>query len=1182
MTLMNGKIKAGILITMGLNIAALAPGADSKGIVYDFKENFDAGRLKTEHAAVSVIPSDEGGGLGIELLSSEVEPTVTFNLPEESRDLSAFRYVEMDILNLSEKEAVLTFWALSGAGWGGMNSAAETQAGREKLEPHSAATLKIDLYGRYPGPDALATAIDPSTVKQLEIVFHIRQASLRFAIDHIRVAGRRPPHSLGTAARFPVPEVTSGPPAPGKRVRQQLPAYQGTRIAHVLCLPDNWRPDGLYPIIVEFTGNVFYHKFCHSTGRTEQGHLAYGLSRGKDFICINMPFVSEDGLHEQVNGWGSEEKTIDYCIETLRYVCENFRGDPSAIFITGFSRGDIACNYIALRDDRIADVWLGFLSDPGYKWPGGRGWKDSGIGWDERAQRIRGRSCFTSRPDLGPAHVDIQYLEDSPTTLAARKWLREVLETRPGTHSIRGRVIGQDGRGIGGVRIEGGETHFTWTDENGNYVLKSLIDGPRTITASGKGLTFEPPQCTLVLNGSDAAGVDFTAISEGPVAGEIDFRRLPASGIKIMPDLSRMPDKDGILGSMELKVPAFQKGCFYSDRKTFNSWHGGGNQIAPRIFGKTFGELNSRQYAYRAAFILFELQDGNFLALLPVSGRQTMSWAQADGENNLWLYFGTLGTQPVRGDVPLFAWSIAPDLYEACRQAWEAAITCELLGGSTDFRYKKQYPEPLKYLGWCSWEEYKKDINCRLLQDTAKQIEESGLPIRYMLIDDGHQQGVAQDCRLQSFAPDPEKFPQGWKPLLEMRKEDKVRWMGLWHGFSGLQNTIHLENDFGALNDHLMRVTRPDGCPGQVPKDNPVSSQAFYDALIGSVKYYGFDFTKIDYQMRDLEWYIGTDNAVAASVANLQSMEQAAHRDLKGLINCMAHNNICIFNTRYSAVTRCSVDYKVGNADKGREHIWQSFHNTLWQCQTVWGDHDMFHSCDPYGGRMMAVSKALSGGPVYLSDAPKDFIADYIRPLCYEDGLLLRPLAPAAPLPDSVFTDPIKKPQAYRVIAPLEGGAAAVAAYHLAAGEMSVHGVVSPKDYQHAGAMIQPYAGRWTEPAEGLVVYDWYEGAGRRLDTEYRFDLTGFSDRLLLLCPIRNGWAVIGRTDKYLSPAAVQIAESTNRRLSIYMREAGPLVVYSEKGRPQAEGIQGKDLGENFYRFDIPAKSGDGIWNITR
>jgi hypothetical protein len=39
----------------------------------------------------------------------------------------------------------------------------------------------------------------------------------------------------------------------------------------------------------------------------------------------------------------------------------------------------------------------------------------------------------------------------------------------------------------------------------------------------------------------------------------------------------------------------------------------------------------------------------------------------------------------------------------------------------------------------------------------------------------------------------------------------------------------------------------------------------------------------------------------------------------------------------------------------------------------------------------MAAEKALSGGPVYLSDGPKECNMPAIAPLCYQDGRLLRP-----------------------------------------------------------------------------------------------------------------------------------------------------------------------------------------------
>lgn len=43
--------------------------------------------------------------------------------------------------------------------------------------------------------------------------------------------------------------------------------------------------------------------------------------------------------------------------------------------------------------------------------------------------------------------------------------------------------------------------------------------------------------------------------------------------------------------------------------------------------------------------------------------------------------------------------------------------------------------------------------------------------------------------------------------------------------------------------------------------------------------------------------------------------------------------------------------------------------------------------------------------------------------------------------------------------------------------------------------------------------------------------LQGFTDRLLFLCPVREGWAVVGVEEKYLSPATVRIVSRTAEKL---------------------------------------------------
>jgi hypothetical protein len=99
---------------------------------------------------------------------------------------------------------------------------------------------------------------------------------------------------------------------------------------------------------------------------------------------------------------------------------------------------------------------------------------------------------------------------------------------------------------------------------------------------------------------------------------------------------------------------------------------------------------------------------------------------------------------------------------------------------------------------------------------------------------------------------------------------------------------------------------------------------------------------------------------------------------------------------------------------------------------------------------------------------------------------------------------------------------------------------VSAADYTAASEMVQPAVAPWKIPAAGLVVYDWYAAKATKLDRPYASELKGFSDRLLLLCPIREGWAVIGRPDKYLAPAALKVLNVSRGELKVKMVESGP------------------------------------------
>ena len=79
----------------------------------------------------------------------------------------------------------------------------------------------------------------------------------------------------------------------------------------------------------------------------------------------------------------------------------------------------------------------------------------------------------------------------------------------------------------------------------------------------------------------------------------------------------------------------------------------------------------------------------------------------------------------------------------------------------------------------------------------------------------------------------------------------------------------------------------------------------------------------------------------------------------------------------------------------------------------------------------MARSKAISGGPVYLSDSPKEFVSENIFPLIDNNGKIFRPAAPAIPTPESILTNPLQDGKAYRVFAPTGDEAVSIICYNL-------------------------------------------------------------------------------------------------------------------------------------------------------
>ncbi len=569
------------------------------------------------------------------------------------------------------------------------------------------------------------------------------------------------------------------------------------------------------------------------------------------------------------------------------------------------------------------------------------------------------------------------------------------------------------------------------------------------------------------------------------------------------------------------------------------------------------------------SLVLFRYKNGSFAAVYPVpfqaeNGDWFLSWVRLSEKNGFTAEAGAFDGKPAAAE-PRYVVGKSDSLYGAVQSAIAQAMNLPWLKGSYRPLGEKKDPEMFRYLGWCSWEQYKKDISEKKLVDVARKLKASPVPIRWMLVDDGFQQRHNWD-RLQSLAPRPDTFPGAWKPLMAERSE-KLRWFGAWHAYYGYWNAISAENDLPeAVREALFTIANQDGKTWLYPASTRAGAQVYFDALIGSLKGYGFDFAKIDVQCQYLDKIQGQPQAVSRNVWLTQALEEACLKTGVDLMNCMAMGGVMHFFTRASASMRCSIDYQLNNADMARSHLWQSYHNALWLGMSLQPDHDMFHSSDKLCGGMMARSKALSGGPVYISDGPSGMNPALIMPLVASDGKLLRPLHAGVPLPDSVFIDPLNEAKPYRVAAPLANDSAAICLYNLLAPEKeSVGARITLADYADAFAFLPQ---KPPQPKE-IALFDPTAQAGSVLTASFACELPAFSDRLFILAPVRAGWGVIGRADKYLAPCMVSAIKTDAKSLTLTLAESGPLVIWSKK-KPALKGVEALDLGAGFWKFDLP------------
>jgi raffinose synthase len=169
----------------------------------------------------------------------------------------------------------------------------------------------------------------------------------------------------------------------------------------------------------------------------------------------------------------------------------------------------------------------------------------------------------------------------------------------------------------------------------------------------------------------------------------------------------------------------------------------------------------------------------------------------------------------------------------------------------------------------------------------------------------------------------------------------------------------------------------------------------------------GVDGVKVDAQSGLGPFGKGLGGGPSFVRRSVRAMEASVEEHFEGsrCVNCMCHSTENLYNYRSTSLLRAADDFYPTDADAQPVHLAHVAYNSLFLGEIGTPDWDMFQSAHEDAG-MHAAARAISGGPLYVSDAPGRHDEELLRRLVLPDGTQLRCKGAGRPTRDGLFVDP--------------------------------------------------------------------------------------------------------------------------------------------------------------------------------
>lgn len=466
-------------------------------------------------------------------------------------------------------------------------------------------------------------------------------------------------------------------------------------------------------------------------------------------------------------------------------------------------------------------------------------------------------------------------------------------------------------------------------------------------------------------------------------------------------------------------------------------------------------------------------------------------------------------------DSPVLMVASGDDPYAVMHQAVAtAADTLRTFRLRTD----KPVPDFVQWLGWCTWDAFYHEVSQAKLYEGLESFAQAGLVPKVMVLDDGWL-SLDDKSRLNSFEPNPEKFPDGLgKMVANIKAQYGVKFFGIWHTLGGYWQGINPESALGQefeATASARPLRNSEGGPmAHGFAASPKQVARFFHDFYSYLRRNGVDMTKVDNQnaMAYHATHVG-DHALTVRASQLAYQGAAWTHMMGNTIHCMCNRNDVAYNMSATTVWRNSDDYFPKRDGSHQCHVFYNVMNNMWSSQFAVPDWDMFWS-GAETGAFHAAARAISGGPVYASDAPGKQDFDILRKLCTSDGKTLRCDQPALPTRDSLFVDYFTEARLLKIFN-RNGNVGVLGVFHCLWAEKPEErqAITDQFAVSNVPGLVGERFAIYQHESQTLIISD--------RDTAHDITLDFRKHEIMTIAPLEEGVAMLGLIDKYNSAAAI-------------------------------------------------------------